>query len=510
MVELSDRHVAQLTELFKKCDVDNSNTVSSLEIQSMLAKSGVTLSKVQVDNLIKTVNTSGSGEICLKEFIDLMKMALNSQSPSRPSLPTVNSSNSLKRMPSLNSSSNLMNFFKPTTEIGVPDSFSHALHVVPDPTSPIGLKGCPKEWESFLLKSGVSKDEIVTNPDVVIRILSTNSSVFFTEKIEPVPLPSSKEVAEEAATWGKNIKVIEGVDKIYPERTQIGEGASGCVYVTKNKDVKKDKGLLALKVMNLNPDGPKKKKGINEMNAILSEVAIMKFCEKSDQIVHFYEAFTVKEVPNKLWIAMEYMAGGSLTNLITTAKKFPDQLTAYVIREILLALNFLHKNNRIHRDIKSDNVLVGMDGCVKLADFGFCAQLTAEEKKRTTMVGSPYWMSPEVIQNQGYDSSADIWSLGITAIECAEGEPPYLQLPHFRALFLIVSSPPPTLKKDPKQQHSPQLEDFISHCLEKEPAKRWTAERLLKHPFLAIAGKKSDLVPFVQKSRLANPVNDGL
>lgn len=242
----------------------------------------------------------------------------------------------------------------------------------------------------------------------------------------------------------------------------------------------------------------------------------MKFCQSCQQIVHFYEAFMVKETEQsrnqgtdkQLWIAMEYLGGGCLTNLLSVSGSIPDQITAYIMREMVLALAFLHKNHRLHRDIKSDNVLVSMDGMVKLSDFGFCAQLTQEVKKRKSIVGTPYWMSPELIQGLEYDELTDIWSLGITAIECADGEPPLLKVPPFRALFLIATSPPPTLQNP--GAHSPLLSKFISCCLQHDASKRWTADKLLSHPFLQLACKKEELIPYIRKSREMMHVNDGI
>jgi serine/threonine protein kinase len=129
-------------------------------------------------------------------------------------------------------------------------------------------------------------------------------------------------------------------------------------------------------------------------------------------------------------------------------------------------------------------VLIGGDGRVKLADFGFTAVLHSINEKRKSMVGTPYWMAPEVIRGEYYDSSIDIWSLGIMALECAQGDPPHMEESPVRALFLITTSPAPTLKEPEKW--SAHFNDFISKCLNLNPAERWSAKQLLEHPFLNV------------------------
>eukprot|EP01090_Pellita_catalonica_P001927 TRINITY_DN11632_c0_g1_i1.p1 TRINITY_DN11632_c0_g1~~TRINITY_DN11632_c0_g1_i1.p1 ORF type:complete len:165 (-),score=25.07 TRINITY_DN11632_c0_g1_i1:158-652(-) len=154
--------------------------------------------------------------------------------------------------------------------------------------------------------------------------------------------------------------------------------------------------------------------------------------------------------------------------------------------------------HRVHRDIKSDNVLVGLDGSVKLADFGYAAQLTQQKKKRQTVVGTPYWMAPEVIKGADYDYKVDIWSTGIMIMEMAEGEPPYMEFPPLRALFLITTQGIPELQEP--QKWSATMKEFLASTLTKDVTERPTASELLKHRFMQNCCHPSKLAATIQKA----------
>lgn len=142
----------------------------------------------------------------------------------------------------------------------------------------------------------------------------------------------------------------------------------------------------------------------------------------------------------------------------------------------------MHDQYRIHRDIKSDNILISLDGSVKLADFGYAAQLTQEKDARRSVVGTPSWMAPELVTGAEYGVSVDIWSLGIVGIEMAKGEPPYLDETPMRALYLIATRPPPNVTED--EGWSADFVNFLGVCLTKDPQQRPSCEQLLLHPLM--------------------------
>ena len=276
---------------------------------------------------------------------------------------------------------------------------------------------------------------------------------------------------------------------------QIGKGSYGSVYKSIHKESRK---VVAIKQVPIDAD----------LQDMIKEISIMQQCD-SPYVVKYYGSYFKG---TDLWIVMEFCGAGSVldimkllgkdaTNLTKRqVKTFNEEQIATILYDTLRGLEYLHLRKKIHRDIKAGNILLNSEGNAKLADFGVAAQLTNTMAKRNTVIGTPFWMAPEVIQDIGYDCVADIWSLGITALEMAEGKVPYIDIHPMRAMFKIPSNPPPSFNEPDKW--SSEFIDFVSQCLVKNPQKRATASELLKDEFILNMAKSSDiLIPAISKAQ---------
>eukprot|EP01039_Chlorochromonas_danica_P000227 gene227-245_t len=262
-------------------------------------------------------------------------------------------------------------------------------------------------------------------------------------------------------------------NSVYELTSLLGEGSYGAVYRahsrsshannTNNTDV-------AIKII---PDAD------DDLTALWREIRFLQVL-RSPFVVSFIESLLYD---NELWLVMELCDGGSLYDLKEAMKtSFKEIELKAIISFCVLGLAHLHAQMSIHRDVKSGNVLLTRDGRAKLGDFGISAQLTNTMMKRRTVIGSPYWMAPEVIQETSYDGKADIWSLGITLLELCEGSPPHFNVHPMRAIFIISSKAAPTLKEPEKW--SSEMIDFVGKCLVKDCDQRSTAADLLQHPWI--------------------------
>ena len=268
----------------------------------------------------------------------------------------------------------------------------------------------------------------------------------------------------------------------YTNYTLIGEGSTGQVYLSTERETGRQ---VAIKKMDLTKQ--------QRRELLINEVATMKYY-KHPNIVKMYNSYLID---NELWLVLEYLEGGALTDIVTNTSMNEQQI-ATVCVQCLQALAFLHAEGLIHRDIKSDSILLAGDGSVKLSDFGFCAQVSAQVPKRRSLVGTPYWLSPEIISRQSYGTEVDIWSMGIMIMEMIDGEPPFYNEPPIQAMKRIRDMPPPRLQN--QSRISPYLDNFLSRMLIKDPKQRATAKELLQHPFLQQARPPSSLHPLVSRS----------
>ena len=265
---------------------------------------------------------------------------------------------------------------------------------------------------------------------------------------------------------------------------RIGRGSAGDVHTARDKLTD---DVVAVKLVDL-------EEAEDEVEDIQREISYLMQC--SSPFVTKYLGCWLDPGSTRLAIAMEYMAGGSVADLISDAfgGPLPESACAVVCRDLLYALDYLHGEGKIHRDVKCANVLLTGAGEIRLADFGVAGTLTQTlgGNKRRTFTGTPFWMAPEVIQaheSDGYNSKCDIWSLGITAMEAANGTPPYSDLHPMRVLFFIPKNPPPRLEG---ASFSASFKEFCAACLQKDPDRRPRAAQLVNHRFIADAPERCD------------------
>lgn len=259
-------------------------------------------------------------------------------------------------------------------------------------------------------------------------------------------------------------------EKIFTGKMEpIGEGGLADVFLaTDSRNLER----VALKIMEVKSES---------FGYIVHEIINHKMCHHPN-VVDFKDAYFLPQ-KKQLWVALEYMPEGDLTGAIEKwGVPFEERKISYISSQVLNALEFIHEMNRLHRDVKSDNILIGRGGVFKLADFGAAIQLSDGQAAVKSFVGSPYWMAPEILREVAYGKPVDVWSFGCLVLEMIEGSPPYYNLPPEKATTLIAESGIPAMKSADKL--SPDLKDFLGKCLAFQPEDRWTVSALLQHPFI--------------------------
>lgn len=439
-------------------------------------------------------------------------------------------------------------------EISGPSNVAHHCHVGIDPSTG-KLRGLPVTWQQWLENANISEAEKNENPNAVVNALeaydkklqkSNFNKYMGADSMEDLSSIDSSDASDVDTVDGNRPELDppsletlrirgDGKDEFSGDASASADHADGMMKLKMRKKSDRKKKLTNEEIMNIlkrlvSKDDPRSKYSVKqkvgsgasgtvclakdtrngEMVAIkkmdldrqpkkeliITEIEVMEEY-RHPNIVNYIESYLVN---SELWVVMEYLEGGALTDVVTETVLSEGQI-AGICQKCLEALAFLHRQDIIHRDIKSDNVLLGMNGEVKLTDFGFCAQITPDRSNRNTMVGTPYWMAPEVVSKKNYSYKIDIWSLGILVIEMIEGEPPYLNESPVRALYLIGAIGKPEIKS--KKKLSVELLDFLNRCLVVDPEKRASSSELLGHPFLKKAASLSGIKKNIIAARKA-------
>lgn len=350
--------------------------------------------------------------------------------------------------------------------VGLPFNFSHKVHVVYNEAT--GYEGLPPEWQEQLKNAGISKPEVEAHPMEVLSVLEFHDNY----RKEAEEKRKNSEQGEWMGELDPQVSMAlqmfaDSADptSMYSDLVQLASGANGTVYSGFTTSGEK----VAIKKIKLTPANSK---------LLVNEIRVLKSFNHKN-VIGFRGCYLIKP---ELWVIMDFIDGGCLTDILQDFPKIrlTESEIAYVCGQVLEALAYIHEKGRMHRDIKSDNILLSSKGEVILADFGSAGQVT--KGRVNSVIGTPYWMAPELIQSQAYDFKVDVWSLGIMLRELLQGEPPFAEFPPLKVLFLLATQEIPPL--DHPDVWSAELVDFNNACLQKDVAKRPTAKALLSHQFL--------------------------
>ncbi|KAL7712463.1 Serine/threonine protein kinase PAK [Entamoeba marina] len=356
--------------------------------------------------------------------------------------------------------------------ISEPSDFEQIAHVE---LGDAGLTGFPPEWREQLLKAGLTEAEISSNQEEAKTIAQTGID---TNAGNRNAFTAGNEEEEDINKYTTPSDPDENYENL--AKTMYGDEDE---YMATRKSDGMEVSLRRMRITS------------KTKRAVVREVVVLSKCAH-ENIVQYVECYLINDM---LWLVTELMDCGELTNVIDLHPTLPmkEEHIAYVCKQTLKGLVYLHELGIIHRDVKSDNILLRHDGVVKLSNFGYAALLTNEQPTRNSIVGTPFWMSPELIKSQSYDTKVDVWSLGITCREMSDGTPPYMDFPPMKALFQITTKGIPPLEGN----WSSNFNDFLKKCLNSEPSKRISSSELFKHPFLDSECSVEEFVNFITEVR---------
>ncbi|ELP91583.1 serine/threonine protein kinase, putative [Entamoeba invadens IP1] len=357
--------------------------------------------------------------------------------------------------------------------ISEPMDFKQTQHVY---LGEAGLQGLPPEWTARLKKGGVSDKDIAEHKEVCGQIAKIE-----VDQGAKSRLCNAKSEEKEEVIDLKSFTTQSDPDENYENLAKMENGDEDEYMATRKSD-----GLeVSLRRI-----------GVTDKNkkVIVREVSVLKKCS-NENILKYVECYLINDM---LWLVTELMDFGELTNLIDLHQSLPmlEMHIAYVMDHLVDALCYIHSIGYIHRDIKSDNLLVKKDGIIKLANFGSVAFVDEKHPTRNSVIGTPFWMSPELIRSMDYGNKVDTWSLGVTCFECAHGAPPYIDLPPMKAMLQITTKGMPDLEG----QWSDNFKKFFGDCCQSDVEKRPTETQLKNYEFLKEKCTKEEFADLVKKA----------
>ncbi|KAH9601591.1 Protein kinase domain [Trypanosoma melophagium] len=382
---------------------------------------------------------------------------------------------------------------------GPPLQVQHCIHLnaIHNETN-FGVELLSKEIQDWLLQQGITRDEIKGYETTVLSCAETlyqyQQQIGIETNMPFIPSRENKtnenvrnEESKQEFLLPKdilNVKMESLLTKgdpqqLYSNWEKLDSGSQGEVF----RATRKSDGIeVAIKRITI-------KRLRKELPALLKEITLLRAL-RHPNIVTLHECY---KKGKDLFLTMELMDGGKLADLLDPIEgprvKFTEIQLSTIMREVLLALKCLHHARCMHRDVKSDNILLSSRGEVKLGDFGLATLVSAPKGTRRTVVGTPYWMAPEVASGKAYNIKADVWSAGILFIELCDGKPPLMGINPIRALLKICTGPPPVMKSVKKW--SELCQEFANYLLVKDPEKRPSVDDALKHPFIRMSEDSS-------------------